>query len=304
MRLPAATLHYTTPSLEREGLKRTDQAYLDGLLHQDTTRFVILSDGRTPFHILEDTPTPLLLPYEAVHRCLDSAYPLYLGQIDTGALFALDVSGIDHHVILPHGASLEQIRHFGPPSHKELSSYMAYGRGLAHWHKTHQFCGTCGHPTHPKEGGHRRECMNPTCGISHFPRTDPAVIMLVHDGDHCLLAHNKRLKAGMYSTLAGFVEPGESFEQAVRREVMEEAGVPISEVLYAGSQPWPFPTAMMIGFYAKAESRDIHLDDDELTHAQWFSRDDLRAIDQLGKSLPNADSISRALIQGWIDHPA
>jgi len=302
MRLPSSRLHYTTPTLNRDALKRLDEDYIASLLLQEETQFIAVSQGKTLFQGID----PYVLTYQQIQDCLVSAYPLYLGEIsETGqALFALDVTTIEHRLSLPLSVEFADLRQFGPPKNKVISSYMAYAKALTHWHKTHQFCGTCGHPTLPEDAGHRRKCMNDLCGISHFPRTDPAVIMLVHDREHCLLAHNKRLKSGMYSTLAGFVEPGESFEQAVRREVMEEAGIQVGTVTYVGSQPWPFPTAMMIGFYAQATSRTIRLDDDELTDAQWFTRDDIRNFNAVGKSLPNADSISRALIQGWLDESA
>jgi len=169
------------------------------------------------------------------------------------------------------------------------------------WHARHQFCGSCGAPTQMRDAGHMRTCLNHKCNLEHFPRTDPAVIMLVHQGDKCLLATHGRLKKGTYSTLAGFVEPGETLEHAVRREVLEEAGIKVGEVRYAGSQPWPFPTALMMGFYAKAESTEISLDDDELLDAQWFTRDDLRNFSSKERSLSSKDSIARCLIEGWLN---
>jgi NAD+ diphosphatase len=139
------------------------------------------------------------------------------------------------------------------------------------------------------------------CGAQHFPRTDPAVIMLVVRADSCLLGHSHRFpNVTMYSTLAGFVEPGESLEEAVRREVKEEAGIDVGRVLYHSSQPWPFPSSIMLGFHAEGLTEEIRIDPDELKDARWFSRDQLRNHEALGFSLPRADSIARRLIEDWL----
>jgi NAD+ diphosphatase len=139
------------------------------------------------------------------------------------------------------------------------------------------------------------------CDVSHFPRTDPAVIMLVHRQDHALLGHSHRFpNSTMYSTLAGFVEPGESLEEAVRREVLEEAGVRVGQVQYHSSQPWPFPASIMLGFYGEALSQDITIDPLELLDARWFSRAEIRDHAARGFSLPRLDSIARRLIEDWL----
>jgi NAD+ diphosphatase len=172
--------------------------------------------------------------------------------------------------------------------------------GLANWHAVNTHCANCGAHTEVVDAGHVRNC--PACGISHFPRTDSAIIVLVTDDqDRALLGRNENWPEGRYSTLAGFVEPGESIEAAVRREVLEESGVVIGEdVYYAGSQPWPLPSSLMLGFYAKATSYDIIVDKDEIVDARWFSRDDLRALIEDGSmALPGNISISRRLIEGW-----
>ncbi|WP_371404363.1 NAD(+) diphosphatase [Kribbella sp. NBC_00662] len=172
--------------------------------------------------------------------------------------------------------------------------------GLSNWHAVHTHCSNCGEHTEVVEAGHVRRC--PNCGMSHFPRSDPAIIVLVTDDqDRALLGRNEAWPAGRYSTLAGFVEPGESLEAAVRREVLEETGVIVGEeVLYAGSQPWPLPASLMLGFYAKASSFDIDVDQDEIAEAKWFTREDVRALVEAGTmALPGAISISRRLIEGW-----
>ncbi|HEY3563098.1 MAG TPA: NAD(+) diphosphatase [Kribbella sp.] len=172
--------------------------------------------------------------------------------------------------------------------------------GLSNWHGVHTHCANCGEHTEVVEAGHVRRC--PACGLSHFPRSDPAIIVLVTDDqDRALLGRNEAWPVGRYSTLAGFVEPGESLEAAVRREVLEETGVIVGpEIEYAGSQPWPMPASLMLGFYAKATGFEIDVDQDEIAEAKWFTREDLRALVEAGTmALPGAISISRRLIEGW-----
>jgi NAD+ diphosphatase len=172
--------------------------------------------------------------------------------------------------------------------------------GLSNWHGVHTHCANCGAHTDVVEAGHVRHC--PVCGRSHFPRSDPAIIVLVTDDqDRALLGRNEAWPTGRYSTLAGFVEPGESLEAAVRREVLEETGVIVgSEITYAGSQPWPLPASLMLGFYAKASNFDIEVDQDEIVEARWFTREEVSALVEAGTmALPGAISISRRLIEGW-----
>lgn len=184
-------------------------------------------------------------------------------------------------------------------SSSQQSGLAVHAVGIAQWHRSHPRCARCGELTNIAQGGHVRLC--PSCGAHHFPRTDPAVIMLVTDDqDRCLLGHQAAWPEGRYSTLAGFVEPGESLEDAVRREIHEEVGVEVGEVTYAGSQPWPFPTSLMLGFFAKATSTAIHVDGTEIAHARWFTRDEvseLSASEQV--VLPGAVSISRWLVDTW-----
>ena len=168
---------------------------------------------------------------------------------------------------------------------------------LANWHETHPRCPRCGGPTDVVDGGWVRRC--PADGSDHFPRTDPAVIVLVHDGgDRCLLGRQPSWPPGRYSTLAGFVEPGESLEHAVVREIAEESGVVVDDVVYRGSQPWPFPASLMLGFEARAVGGKLGTGDDELEDVAWFGRDDLRSGRPL---LPPPASIAHWLITGWLD---
>jgi NAD+ diphosphatase len=179
---------------------------------------------------------------------------------------------------------------------------LAYARAMVYWHRRHRFCGDCGSPTASAEGGHLRVCTNPACGQQHFPRTDPAVIVRVTSGERILLARQSRWPARMHSIIAGFVEPGESLEAAVAREVLEETGLVLDEVDYHSSQPWPFPSSLMLGFGAHAHGEEIRLHDGELEAARWFSRQDI--VDGLSRGtlrLPTSISISHRLIREWFE---
>jgi NAD+ diphosphatase len=175
--------------------------------------------------------------------------------------------------------------------------------GLANWHVKHGFCANCGSPTQIAAAGHVRDC--PACGAQHFPRYDPAVIMLVvDDDDRALFGHNPAWPPGRFSTLAGFVEPGESLEAAVIREVFEEVGVVVDEVSYQGSQPWPFPSSLMLGFLAHTPDPTLRIDKEEITEARWFSRDELIAAGKAREVLmPGSISIARWLVERWFGKP-
>ncbi|MBK9250558.1 MAG: NAD(+) diphosphatase [Proteobacteria bacterium] len=179
-----------------------------------------------------------------------------------------------------------------PPADAGL---VAYARALNLWHAGHRFCGHCGAPTRSERAGHMRRCT--ACERQSFPRLDPAIIVLVHDGERALLGRQASWQPNRYSTIAGFVEPGESLEDAVRREVAEEAGVTAHAIAYHSSQPWPFPASLMLGFVARAEHTTPELRDGELEDARWFTRDEIRSG---AVHLPPRESISRRLIEHWL----
>ncbi|MGI9311834.1 MAG: NAD(+) diphosphatase, partial [bacterium] len=193
-----------------------------------------------------------------------------------------------------------------------------YARGMTHWHRRNRHCGRCGSPARSRRGGHMRQCADAACATELFPRIDPAVIMLVEqtaprDGvAKCLLGHSRSVPRRVYSTLAGYVDPGESLEEAVAREVMEETGIEIHAAAYCASQPWAFPGCLMIGFRAAAREQAIVLAPDELEDARWFSADEVRAFAEYdaaergdAPALPRRDSIARTLVDAWLrEQPA
>jgi NAD+ diphosphatase len=184
----------------------------------------------------------------------------------------------------------------------EEAALAAYAGSLLAWHRRHRFCANCGHPTEHADGGHERHCER--CDAHHFPRTDPVVIVRVVDGERLLLGRQARWPDGRFSVLAGFVEPGETLEEAVRREVREESSVEVGEVGYVASQPWPFPSSLMIGFHAVADGEGVpRPGDGELSEVRWFARAEVEAAaaGSAGVRLPPPYSISRRLIDGWLE---
>lgn len=227
-------------------------------------------------------------------RCveLDDREPILLGVRGDGApLWVLEAADDEE---------LVGLREAAPLLTPDDAGLLAYAQQLVHWRRTHAFCGTCGRQTHAAEAGHVRACSE---GHTSHPRTDPVVIMLVVDGSDCvLMGRQPSWPAGRYSALAGFVEPGETLEHAVAREVREESGIEVSDVHYHTSQPWPFPANLMLGFYATYASGRAAADDDELEDVRWFTRDELRAAaDGDGPvKLPPPMAIARRLIDAWL----
>lgn len=211
--------------------------------------------------------------------------------------------GVRHAAVMVDRVPAElepvSLRLIGPTVAPEEASLAVHAVGIARWHQTHQFCAKCGAPSDIASAGHVRICS--TCGAHHFPRTDPAVIMLITDDhDRALLGRQPSWPDGRFSTLAGFVEPGETLDDAVRREVMEEVGIEVGEVSYAASQPWPFPSSLMLGFFGKAVTSDIQVDHDEIAEAHWFTREEVTEMTAASDLiLPPNVSISRWLVQQW-----
>jgi NAD+ diphosphatase len=194
-------------------------------------------------------------------------------------------------------ARFEELRPLAPLLEETEASLLAYARALSFWRARHRFCGVCGARNLPTRAGHVMHCSNADCATDVFPRIDPAIIVLVTDGERALLGRQANWPPGRYSTIAGFVEPGESLEDAVRREVAEETGVTAHTIAYHSSQPWPFPASLMLGFVARAEATTPELRDGELEDARWFTREQIRSGTV---HLPPRESISRRLIEHWL----
>ncbi|MDH5670688.1 MAG: NAD(+) diphosphatase [Myxococcales bacterium] len=272
------------PALDRAAALRSDIDRLETQLSAPDTLLMPL--WRTQNLLREDAP--LLLPISEAGALLDGAAELvWLGKLGGRGCFALDISPLPDPLTRPPlaglGADFRDLRAAGERLSPDAIALCAYAKAILHWHSRHAHCAVCGGPTAPRQGGHMRRCRDEACSAEHFPRTDPAIIVLVERGDLCLLGRQARWPRGMYSTLAGFVEPGETMEQAVAREVFEEAGVRIGEPRYVRSQPWPFPASLMIGFRAPALSEEIALGDDELEDARWFHREQLLAAQRDGQ---------------------
>ena len=220
----------------------------------------------------------------------------------------LDGEGVPHFAVdgpfaLEPGEAPISLRDVGPWLSPSEAGFFAHAVALAAWHERHRFCARCGSPTELRAAGHSRTCTG--CAGRHFPRIDPTVVMLVlDDDDRLLLAHNKSWPEGRHSTLAGFMEAGESAEQAVMREVLEEVGLAVDRVEYEGSQPWPFPASTMFAFRAHAHRSELRINRGELTSARWFTRGDLfDAVERGVVKLPSSLSIARWQIERWFGGP-
>jgi NAD+ diphosphatase len=273
-------------TVDRDAARRDDESALADAW--PTAKVLVVDHGSAL--VSDDGPTLVLL--DAADAPDGERY--YLGRDDDASYFAVPAT-------LPRrmGARPLGLRDVGALLPDRDAGLLVHAVGLANWHATHTHCPRCGAPTELAKGGSIRRC--PADGSEHFPRTDPAVIMLVTDGgDRCVLGRQAVWPAGRFSTLAGFVEPGESAEQAVMREVREETGLDVRDVVYRGSQPWPFPASLMLGFRAVCDgAAEPRPRDGELEDARWFSKDELRA--QTRTLLPTPVSIAWRLITDWLD---
>lgn len=294
--------HYADEILDRVSHLRTDETWVKAQVRAEQT--VVIPVWRSRNLVANQAePRGVMLPTARARDLIKIANAtVLLGLRNEIAHFAVDISHLDEHEIgdLHDDSEFVDLRSVGAVMDRSDASILAYAKGIMHWHARHQFCGVCGSPTEIREAGHLRKCLNPDCGAVHFPRTDPAVIMLVAKDDRALLGRKAEWMEGMYSTLAGFVEPGESLEQAVSREVFEESGVRIENIRYHSSQPWPFPASLMLGFFADALSDDFVKCDEELEDLQWFTRQELADGGAGIAKRPRSDSIARRLIDEWI----
>ncbi|GII66639.1 NTP pyrophosphohydrolase [Sphaerisporangium krabiense] len=302
--------------VDRSAVHRSDEAWLGAAWSDPATRVLLVHDGNTMVRRHNGTAELVLV---SPHEAPDGERYLLGVDPDGVAYFAVATTvPLPAPVPLPKGAEVaeavqdtpdwadvaaEGLRKAGAVLGDRDAGLLVNAVALEAWHATHEHCPRCGAATTVVAGGHMRVC--PKDGSQHFPRVDPAVIMLVHDGgDRCLLARGPQWPEGRFSVLAGFVEPGESLEQAVAREVLEEVGVTVRTPRYMGSQPWPFPRSLMLGFFAEAASTEITPDRDEIAEAMWLTRSELGAAVENGElRLPPGVSIARHLIEAWYGAP-
>ncbi|GAA3641724.1 NAD(+) diphosphatase [Streptomyces chitinivorans] len=290
-----------TGGIDRASHHRLDEAWLGAAWSHPTTRCFVVSGGQV---LIEDTGDggAELVTMPSFDAPLTEAHRYFLGIDEDGVrYFALQKDALPGR--MDDAARPAGLREAGTLLSERDAQLMVHAVALENWQRMHRFCSRCGERTVIAAAGHIRRC--PACGGEHYPRTDPAVIMLVTDPEgRALLGRQVHWPKGRFSTLAGFVEPGESVEQAVVREAGEEAGVTIGRVEYVASQPWPFPSSLMLGFVAHATSTEIRVDGEEIEEARWFSREELRAAFASGEVLPPSGiSIAARLIELWYGQP-
>jgi NAD+ diphosphatase len=315
------TLTYTKMPLDRCTNQRKNKRWLIAEFNHPETLFCIINDGKSFFKQGNEITPYYLTKHQLPTLNIDSC--IYLGKASVGSVFTVDFIKLRFSTqeTLTELGQWHSLRQVTPALTAANAAILALAKGLVHWHNSHQYCGHCGNENRSTEAGHARKCTH--CLNLTFPRTDPAVIMLVErmfaDGiARCLLGRQANWPKGVYSTLAGFVDPGESLEEAVIREVAEESGINIENPQYIASQPWPFPASIMLGFTAVATSEVIDVSQDSLEIAQWFTREQLATFEvnnsatlQQGGNksvvesqassykMSSADSISSFLINAW-----
>lgn len=276
--------------------RRDDDGWITAALRDPATRFTLYWRGKALITQGEQ-PQAALTAHPGLH-----GMHVFIGELDGTVIFALDVSASEDVSTLtsPGQTEFMDLRAISTQLRTDHAVMLKTAKAMLFWRSTHKFCPHCGGENQAVRGGYVLHCE--LCEREHFPRTDPAVIMLVIKEDKILLGQSLKFppERNFYSTLAGFVEPGETLEDAVRREVLEEVGVEIGAVRYHSSQPWPFPASLMLGFYAQAKTEAITLDTSEMRDAQWFTAADIANRKTLGFNLPPRDSIARLMIEDWL----
>ena len=286
--------------LDRSAEQRDDTDALNRLATGPNARFLLMRRDGSAL-VLPDRSALRDLGADETAALMIDAPPTFLGSDGDRHRFLLTVDdAVAKNAAAQSGGVFVDLRQAAALLPASDAGVFAYARGLSFWQDRTRFCSYCGSPVRLESAGHRAKCTNPQCGIEHFPRTDPAVIVIVSDGDRCLLGRQPKWPERRFSTLAGFVEPGETLEDAVRREVFEEAGVRVGECDYHSSQPWPFPASIMLGFTAEAIDPTIRLGS-ELAEARWFGADEL--VDDVKSGaigLSSPISVSYRLIEHWL----
>lgn len=289
-----ANLRLSRTALERAAERRSDPGLLPGLLRDPATRVLAIVDGSAE---VVDRGEGLELALRPPLPSDATALAVFLGlDADGTAYVAVD----DDAAESTDARDLRTLRQVGTDLGDRDAGLLTTALGILNWHRAHSHCPRCGAPTEPTQAGWLRRC--PSDRSEHYPRTDPAVIMaVVDDQDRLLLARGPQWAARRYSVLAGFVEPGETLEAAVAREVFEEVGVNVADVRFLGNQPWPFPSSLMLGFTARALGTELVLQEDEIAEARWFTRAELLAeIAEEGTGVASRVSIARSLIEHWL----
>jgi len=289
---------FAGPYLDRAAHLRKDAAFVATALADPRTLVLPLWQARNLVRRGEHSCAAAFLDVtHAVRAGLPDDELVLLGHFHGRACFAVDLGAAAPPALLPD-ASFEDLRSTGGLLSHDEAGLLAYARAMVLWRQRHRYCGTCGAPMRSESAGHVMKCTQPACGAEHFPRLDPAIIVLVTDGERALLGRQAAWPPGRYSTIAGFVEPGESLEDAVRREVLEETGVTVLDAEYHSSQPWPFPSSLMIGFTARATASEVPRADEELEDVRWFTREEIASGTP---RLPPPQSVSLRLIEDWYD---
>ncbi|MEA3241460.1 MAG: NAD(+) diphosphatase [Pseudomonadota bacterium] len=288
---------------DRVVARRRDATWLAEKLQDPDTCFLPCWRSQNLFVGEESLRPALLSAVDLGDLLLPAAPVIFLGISNQQSWFTFELPADDEMVperLTPFG-TFHNLRRILPQVAEADYALLAYARAMTFWHRRNRYCGFCGSIMVSGEGGHLLTCSNSSCGQQNFPRTDPAVIMRVYQGERCLMARQASWPQGMYSVLAGFVEPGETLEEAVKREVREESGIIVRQVKYFSSQPWPFPASLMLGFTAEFESGEIFCADQELEEVCWFSREDVRrGIKQGSLKLPVKGTLSYRLISDWL----
>jgi NAD+ diphosphatase len=304
---PHPRLGYTANALDRALATRNDDAALAKLAHDARAGCYVVGGEMVVMKASAEQCDPLFSTAEAA--ALGAARETVFLGLAAGAVPRFGV-GLDPQTIEPLKmrndlkiTDLRSIAVQGLVATEHLPP-IAEAKALLGWHARHRFCPNCGSPTQSVQGGWRRDC--PSCKVEHFPRTDPVVIMLIIAGERCVLGRSRRFAPTMWSCLAGFAEPGETIEEAVQREVLEEVGVVCGRVRYFASQPWPFPSSLMIGCHAQALSETLIVDREELEDARWFDRDELASMllrrHPDGLTTPPPVAIAHHIIRDYVEH--
>jgi NAD+ diphosphatase len=295
---------FSTHFLDRVSIKRSDKIWIHMQFKNESTRIIPVWDSK---NLCMSTPNqqPIFLTPSDLHdypNALESS--IFLGMSDNKSYFTIDIDSREYAAKLCDKKNGEflNLKQVAPLFNHQDGALVTLARFMINWRSNNRFCGKCGHPTTQAEAGNVRICENGQCRQSHFPSMDPAIIVLVSSGEYCLLGRQQVWPKGMYSTLAGFVEPGENIEDAVIREVVEETGIKIKQIEYQSSQPWLFPSSLMIGFTAKSKNNKIRIAKNELEDARWFSREEINDnLNQGLMRLPLKISIAYNLIKEWYD---